>query len=329
LHIWQLPIEIWKNWRKIKKIEADDRLKPNNAEWNEKQSRETLKEHGITNKHEQDQYIGSDGKLNTDGHKKTPFKGSSEDMEAAPSDMSDAGNEQIGNIPEMYESPDISDTTGILDDTDDLPVIGAVAAELLPGTRFLKPMKDLADGDTKKAAVGTATRIGEIFLAPLKLGYAAMVGICSEAYKLAGIDEDYTGFVNGVKLASKNWAETRDEIEDTILGRETKSQKEERIQQQRLKEMEEREKRQKRILEDNQRREEIRQQKQLDEHKRTEAREKSEEYHQLLAPDIYFDNRDDRKDVQKSYKIYKAKDKIYSLIDKVKELQRILSQKRN
>lgn len=59
--------------------EASNRMVPNNAEWYEKQSRKILKEHNITSKKEQDKYIGTDGKLNTDGHKKINFKGSPED----------------------------------------------------------------------------------------------------------------------------------------------------------------------------------------------------------------------------------------------------------
>lgn len=32
------------------------------------------------------------------------------------------------------------------------PVLEGVAAELLPGTKFLKPLEDLADGESKKVA---------------------------------------------------------------------------------------------------------------------------------------------------------------------------------
>lgn len=41
----------------------------------------------------------------------------------------------------------------------DNPVLEGVAAELLPGTKFLKPGKDLIDGDYEKATVGTLTRL--------------------------------------------------------------------------------------------------------------------------------------------------------------------------
>ena len=63
-----------------KNEEASKRLKPNDTEWNEKKSRKILAEHNITNKQEQDKYIGTDGKLNSDSNKKTPFKASTDDQ---------------------------------------------------------------------------------------------------------------------------------------------------------------------------------------------------------------------------------------------------------
>ena len=52
----------------------------------------------------------------------------------------------------MPDSADITEQLGHVADMLDNPVLEGVAAELLPGTKFLKPGKDLIDGDYEKAA---------------------------------------------------------------------------------------------------------------------------------------------------------------------------------
>ena len=46
--------------------EASNRFVPNNTEWNEKQSRATLKDEGITTKFEQNKYLNNDGTIKKD-----------------------------------------------------------------------------------------------------------------------------------------------------------------------------------------------------------------------------------------------------------------------
>ena len=70
----------------------------------------------------------------------------------------------------------------------------------------------------------------EIPFLPLKGLYVGGVSFCCGIFKRAGFDEDWTGFINGAKLAAQNWAKARDEIEDKILGRETASEKKMRVE---------------------------------------------------------------------------------------------------
>ena len=56
---------------------------------------------------------------------------------------------QVQDFPEGAE---ITEQLGHVADMLDNPVLEGVAAELLPGTKFLKPGKDLIDGDYGKAA---------------------------------------------------------------------------------------------------------------------------------------------------------------------------------
>ena len=53
---------------------------------------------------------------------------------------------------ELLDSADITEQLGHVADMLDNPVLEGVAAELLPRTKFLKPGKDLIDGDYEKAA---------------------------------------------------------------------------------------------------------------------------------------------------------------------------------
>ena len=204
---------------------------------------EALKKAGVS-KTERMKYIKSNGYIDDEGKEIckskniTSFKASPDDIEAdyikVDEDYLVDSSQECAEELLNDDIPSMDDLVG-LDDIHDviekIPVAGAVVAEALPGTRFFKPIKDLCNGDIEKAAVGTLSRTADIVLSPLKLGYVGLMGICSSFYKLCGIDEDYTGFINGVKLASKNWAEARDEIEDTILGRETKFERERRLQE--------------------------------------------------------------------------------------------------
>lgn len=102
----------------------------------------------------------------------------------------------------------------------DNPVLEGVAAELLPGTKFLKPGKDLIDGDYEKATVGTLTRLGEIAIAPVKLGWAGFGALAGGISWLAGNRGEGVGLVGGFKKASHMWANGRNKLENTIIERE-------------------------------------------------------------------------------------------------------------
>lgn len=230
---------------------------------NYKESVKKLKQAGVKGNYEK--YIDSTtGRLNTSGNSitNTQFKGAPDDLYAQPADVD---GDYIGDMPEVYDNdvPDDIPMTDNISTTDNIEnlgntidtisVVGAAITEFLPLARYIKPIKDLQSGDTSKAAIGTATRIAEIPLAPLKFIYVGGMGLCSTLYKLAGMEDNedknerFVGFWNGVKLASKCWADVRDEIEDKILGRETKSEREYRLEQEWRKKMDEREEKIKQI----------------------------------------------------------------------------------
>ena len=225
-----------------KNEEASNRLKPNDTEWNEKKSRKILADHNITSKQEQDKYIGTDGKLNSDSNKKTPFKASTDDAQHFDSADTSYHGETYGDMPQIYEPetgiqgisqhaeiPNFDDAIGgtsvseqlaEVADMLDNPVLTGVVAELLPGTKFFKPAKDLFDGDFGKAAIGTASRAGEILVSPVKLGWAAFGALSGTVSWLAGNRGEGTGFFGGAKRASLMWANGRNKLENTILDRE-------------------------------------------------------------------------------------------------------------
>lgn len=121
---------------------------------------------------------------------------------------------------ELPDSADITEQLGHVADMLDNPVLEGVAAELLPGTKFLKPGKDLIDGDYEKATVGTLTRLGEIAIAPVKLGWAGFGALAGGISWLAGNRGEGVGLVGGFKKASHMWANGRNKLENTIIERE-------------------------------------------------------------------------------------------------------------
>ena len=118
------------------------------------------------------------------------------------------------------EGAEITEQLGHVADMLDNPVLEGVAAELLPGTKFLKPGKDLIDGDYEKATVGTLTRLGEFAIAPVKLGWAGFGALAGGISWLAGNRGEGVGLVGGFKKASHMWANGRNKLENTIIERE-------------------------------------------------------------------------------------------------------------
>ncbi len=118
------------------------------------------------------------------------------------------------------EGAEITEQLGHVADMLDNPVLEGIAAELLPGTKFLKPGKDLIDGDYEKATVGTLTRLGEIAIAPVKLGWAGFGALAGGISWLAGNRGEGVGLVGGFKKASHMWANGRNKLENTIIERE-------------------------------------------------------------------------------------------------------------
>lgn len=106
----------------------------------------------------------------------------------------------------------------------DNPALQGVLSEVLPGTKFLEPLKNLKDGKIDKALVGGATRAGEIaltvFVGPVKLVLAGLGGVAGTISRLAGNKGEGTGFFGGASAVSKLWGKGREAIEDGILGTE-------------------------------------------------------------------------------------------------------------
>ena len=113
-----------KQEREINKLaESADNNKPNDTEWYEQHSREELKKHGITRKNEQDKYIGSDGKLNTDGNKKINFKGSPENSNNTTSRIEDNNMDSSEHFADIDNS-DIDNIPGLHEDLTELNSVG-------------------------------------------------------------------------------------------------------------------------------------------------------------------------------------------------------------
>lgn len=137
------------------------------------------------------------------------------------SDSHGMGANLVENITEttsMHESltyvfDGVSNITEKLDN----PLLHGILAEVLPGTKFLKPAKDLIDGNIDKAAVGTGTRLTEFAIAPVKLAWAGLGGLAGTISRLAGNKGKGTGFFGGVNEASKMWGRGRETVENFIL----------------------------------------------------------------------------------------------------------------
>ncbi len=116
----------------------------------------------------------------------------------------------------------LGDITHLTDHLDN-PILQGTLAEVLPGTKFLKPGKDLLDGKIDKAVIGTGTRLTEMAIAPVKLGWAALGSLAGGVSKyVLGNKGKGTGFVGGFTSASKMWGKGREAVEDFILD-ETKA----------------------------------------------------------------------------------------------------------
>ena len=169
-----------------KAIEQANNYKPNNVTWNEQQSRKELKSLGITQKSEQDRFITEKGTIkqhDLDKYKQKhsiSHRGLPDDAQPYEHDMYDYNNDIHSDIhssgggfatmePDNHdmgfgqisagfgelqfpEGAEITEQLEHVADMLDNPILEGVAAELLPGTKFLKPGKDLIDGDYEKAA---------------------------------------------------------------------------------------------------------------------------------------------------------------------------------
>ena len=127
---------------------------------------------------------------------------------------------EIPNFDDAISGTPVSEQLAEVADMLDNPVLTGVVAELLPGTKFFKPAKDLFDGDFEKAAIGTASRAGEILVSPVKLGWAAFGALSGTVSWLAGNRGEGVGLIGGLKKASHMWANGRNKLENTILDRE-------------------------------------------------------------------------------------------------------------
>ncbi len=114
--------------------EASNRVVPNNTEWNEKQSRATLKDEGLTTKLEQNKYLNNDGTIKKDKLKQykenhpVSHKGSPDDMSTSSVEMDSgfkidsSGDIDIKSIdtkmcPELetiYNAPPINTPEGLV-----------------------------------------------------------------------------------------------------------------------------------------------------------------------------------------------------------------------
>lgn len=155
------------------------------------------------------------------GNLDTPDIDNIPDAELAESAEISELDEAIGSLTDEL-GDDSAEVLSELADALDNPLVLGVAAELMPATRFFKPVEDLLDGDTEKAVVGAATRATEMLLGPVKLLGGLGAGLGSAIAGLCGAEDG--GFFNGFKMFSKGWAELRDNAENKILGRETKEE---------------------------------------------------------------------------------------------------------
>lgn len=210
-------------------------------------STKALKDAGV--KGDYTKYIDqTTGRLNLQGQNKCPnFKGLDDhnpDLEAQLSALehelagldaehaqivSDSASAQNAIESGLIDELGLDEILNHISDHPGVAVATGVAAELLPGTRFLKPVKDLFSGDVEKAIAGGATRLGEIALGPLKLLWAGGTGLIGGVMGLFRPDDEELGFWKCFKYASESWAKGRDNLENVILGRETSGEKKKRL----------------------------------------------------------------------------------------------------
>lgn len=180
--------------------------------------------------------MDNDGKTICRDKNLTGFHGAPDDMQYKTYEGNDdlyggldasIDHSSLENIPEAPELDDmiseineLDTAIGTLTDITENPLVAGVAAELLPGTRFIGPFKDLINGDFAKAIVGAGTRVCEIGLAPFKLAWAAGGGITGGIIKMFNPEDKDVGFLKSFKDMSNLWAKGRDHLENAIIGRE-------------------------------------------------------------------------------------------------------------
>lgn len=155
-------------------------------------------------------------------------------------DTIDSGTDILDAVSDTEESSSIvteAVKTAIKTDLAADVIAGTVEvalAEAAPLVKFVKPIKDLLDGDFKKAGAGLVSRGVDIILAPGKLTLATLTAIVNGFIEKDKGKNFVNGFTNGFSDFYKGWAEYRDEVEDSFLERETKSEKRERLRQEAL-----------------------------------------------------------------------------------------------
>lgn len=129
----------------------------------------------------------------------------------------------------LLDEVGVSDFLSEITDHPGIVVATGVAAELLPGTKFLKPAKDFLEGDYAKAGIGAATRLGEMALGPLKLLWAGGTGLLGGVMSMFHPEDKELGFWKCFKYASESWAKGRENLENIFIDRETSGEKKSRL----------------------------------------------------------------------------------------------------
>ena len=197
-----------------------------------------LKDAGIS-KNDVNKYIDSRGYLTNEGKTKIGLNMHGHNETIYPPANLNEGD-FITELPPIYEDSTalqeietLEKTINELDNVLDNPTIllagGAVLAEVTPIIRFIKPAVDFFDGDFKKAFAGAVSRGIDIVIAPLKYTGAIGLGLTYAAINMAYKDKDMT-FWKGFKGYYDEWAKGRDEIEDEVIGRETKTERIKKIE---------------------------------------------------------------------------------------------------
>ena len=175
-----------------------------------------------------DGYMDKEGKNICKNNGITGFKGSPQDdiyqehgMEYGIDTESNTTLAIQGDLDANYALTDsqLSESFDKLIELAENPVLEGVLAEMLPGTKFLKPGKDLLDGDYEKAAIGITSRGVEILVAPVKIGWSLFGAAAGGISWLAGNRGEGTGLIGGFKHASQMWARGRNKTENYIIDR--------------------------------------------------------------------------------------------------------------